>query len=80
MQDFPQTIVRTQSIKERSEVHRRRPILDEPVPMPMSKSVSEDIFAMDGLSSSPPVSPESPATKETPSKQPGWKSMGPAIK
>ena len=79
LQDIPQLIVRTQSVKDRSEAARRGLILDGSVPAPVS--VSEDIFAMDGVSSSPPVTQESPAIKRTPSKQsPGWKPIGPSIK
>ncbi|KAF9784961.1 hypothetical protein BJ322DRAFT_1060536 [Thelephora terrestris] len=81
LQDIPQPIARTQPIKNRSEVSQRRSIPDSPAPMPISRSVSEDIFPMDGVSSSPPVPPDSPAVKKTPSKQTlGWKQMGPVVK
>jgi hypothetical protein len=81
LQDIPQPIARTQPIKNRLEVSQRRSIPDSPAPMPISRSVSEDIFPMDGVSSSPPVPPDSPAVKKTPSKQTlGWKQMGPVVK
>lgn len=81
LQDIPQLIVRTQPIKDRSEASRRRSVPDGSLPMPMSRSVSEDIFAMDGVPSSPPVPLESPTIKKTPSKQSsGWKPIGPVIK
>ena len=79
-QDIPQLIVRTQPIKERSEVPRRGAMPDGPVPIPMSRSVSEDIFHMDGITSSTPVLLESPLFKKTPSKQTGWKQIAPVIK
>jgi hypothetical protein len=77
LQDIPQLIVRTRPIKDRSETARRRSTPDDSLPMPMSKSFSEDIFVMDGISSSPPVPLESPAIKKTPS---GWKPIGPVIR
>jgi hypothetical protein len=81
LQDIPQSVARTRPIKDRSEVAQRGSIPDGSAPMPISRSVSEDIFAMDGVSSSPPVPLESPAVKKTPSKQfSGWKPIGPVIR
>ena len=83
LQDIPQSIVKNQSIRDRSEFPRRRSIPGGPVPLVISRSVSEDVFHMDGdgVSSSPPAPPQSPAIKKTPSKQIlGWKQMGPVIK
>lgn len=81
LQDFPQPIIRIQSAKERSEAARGRSIPDSPGPTPVSRNVSEDIFLMDSVSSSPPVPLESPTIKKTTSKQViGWKHMGPAVK
>jgi hypothetical protein len=80
LQDVPQLIVRTQPIKGRSEGPRLRQILDGPIPIPMSKSASEDIFPMDDVFCSPFVPLESPTIQKTPSKQTGWKQMGPVIK
>ena len=80
LQDIPQLIVRTQPIKKRSEVPRQRPILDVPVSTLMSRSVSEDIFPMDGVSSPPPILLETHTIKTAPSKQTGWKQIGPVIK
>ena len=70
LQDIPQAIVRTQPIKDRSEVVRRRSNPDDPPPMQIPRSVSEDIFVMDGVSSLPPI-------KKIPS---GWRPTGPIIK
>ena len=81
LQDIPQLGARTQSIKDRSELAPQRSIPDGSPPVPMSRSVTEDIFAMDGISSPPPVQPESPTTKDIPPKQSsGWKPIGPVIK
>ena len=81
LQDIPQSFVRIQSPKDRIEVARQKSIPDGSVPTPISKSVSEDIFAMDGVSSSPPIALESPIIEKTPSKQSsGWKPIGPVIK
>lgn len=77
LQDIPQVIVRTRAMKERSEVPRRGPIAGGPVLMSKSKSVSEDIFSMDGVSFSPP---ESSTIKKVLSKQTGWKQVAPVIK
>ena len=80
LQDIPQPNFRIQSIKDRSEVPRGRSIPDAPVLTPISRNVSEEIFPMDGVSSSPPVPSEAPAIKKTLSKQSlGWKQTGPVI-
>lgn len=81
LQDIPQPIARTQPIKDRSDISRHRSIPDSPALIPITRGVSEDIFPMDGVSSSPPVQPDSPTDKKMPSKQtPGWKQMGPIVK
>ena len=80
LQDIPQLGPRTQPVKGRSGVARQRSITDGPTPMTMSRSVPEDIFAMDGISSSPPAPLEPLAIKEIPSKQSsGWKPTGPVV-
>jgi len=81
LQDIPQSSARTQLIKDRSEVARQKSIPDSSPPMPMSRSVPEDIFAMDGVPPPLLVPPESSAVGKVPSKQsPGWKPIGPVIK
>ena len=80
LQDIPQLGPRTQPIKGRSEMARQRPTPDSSPPMPTSRSVPEDIFAMDGVPPPLVVLPESPTIK-IPSKQPsGWKPIGPVVK
>ena len=81
LQDIPQWIVRSRSNKDRSEAARRGSIPDTPPPAPLSRNVSEDIFTMDGVSSSPPAPTGSSTIKGPLSKQPsGWKAIGPVIK
>ena len=80
LQDIPQSFVRIQPTKDRIDVARQRSIPDGSAPTPISKSISEDIFAMDGVSSSPPITLES-SVEKTPSKRSsGWKPIGPVIK
>jgi len=81
LQDIPQLIVRTQPTKDRSETARRRSAPDGAVPMTISRSVSEEIFNMDGVSSSPPAPLESVVIKRTPSAQSSvWKPIEPVAK
>ena len=80
LQDIPEPIVRTRPIKGRLEVPRRRPVLDGPLPIPMSRSLPEYIFPMDGISCSPTVPLESPTNKKAPSELTGWKTFGPVLK
>ena len=77
LQDIPQLIVRTHLTKDRSEAVRRRLAPDDCPPMQMPRSVSEDIFVMDDVSSSPPVPSDSPIVKKPSS---GWRPIGPVIK
>ena len=78
LQDIPQLIVRTPLTgKDRSEAVRRRSAPDSSPPVQMPRSVSEDIFVMDGVSSTPPV-PSDLAIFKKPSS--GWRPIGPAIK
>ena len=80
LQDIPQLGSRTQPIKDRSEMARQRSTPDSSPPMPIPRSIPEDIFAMDGVPPPLVVPPESPTIK-IPSKQtPGWKPIGPVIK
>jgi hypothetical protein len=81
LQDIPQPIVRAHPAKDRLELPQRRSIADSPALVPLQKNVLEDIFPMDGVSSSPPVSLESPMIKKSSSKQTvGWKQIGPVIR
>ena len=80
LQDIPQLGSRTQPAKDRSEMARQKSTPDSPLPMPMSRSIPEDLFTMDGVSPPLVVPPGSPPI-EIPLKQPsGWKPIGPVIK